>query len=118
MIPTDEPKVYKHPKVKFRYGVRKWKWIPFKNPARTDDAVFHHWRLANDESTEYPFAKFNKVNYFCPLGLKTCYRGPNFYNHKFLSVSSCVVKILILFYLENSTVKLYRFGIQSIFRRR
>lgn len=60
LIPTDEPKVYKHPKVKFRYGVRKWKWTPFKNPARTDDAIFHHWRLANDESQDYPFAKFNK----------------------------------------------------------
>lgn len=41
--------------------VRKWKWIPFKNPARKDDAIFYHWRRVTDEQKEYPFAKFNKV---------------------------------------------------------
>lgn len=40
--------------------VRKWEWTPFKNPARTDSAIFHHWRRAADEPKEYPFAKFNK----------------------------------------------------------
>lgn len=50
--------------VKARLGmkkVRKWEWSPFTNPARSDKAVFHHWRRATDEPREYPFAKFNKV---------------------------------------------------------
>ncbi|XP_067634127.1 DNA methyltransferase 1-associated protein 1-like [Eurosta solidaginis] len=40
--------------------VRKWEWAPFNNPARTDGAVFHHWRRTTDDQKEYPFAKFNK----------------------------------------------------------
>ncbi|XP_011196367.1 DNA methyltransferase 1-associated protein 1 [Zeugodacus cucurbitae] len=40
--------------------VRKWEWAPFNNPARTDDAVFHHWRRTTDDQKDYPFAKFNK----------------------------------------------------------
>jgi DNA methyltransferase 1-associated protein 1 len=40
--------------------VRKWDWAPFENPARTDGAVFHHWKRVTDEPKEYPFAKFNK----------------------------------------------------------
>lgn len=40
---------------------RHWEWTPFTNPARTDNAVFHHWRRPSDEPKEYPFAKFNKV---------------------------------------------------------
>jgi DNA methyltransferase 1-associated protein 1 len=44
--------------------VRPWKWMPFTNPARADGAVFHHWRRAADEGIEYPFAQFNKVNYY------------------------------------------------------
>lgn len=50
--------------VKARLGmkkVRKWEWSPFTNPARSDKAVFHHWRRATDDPREYPFAKFNKV---------------------------------------------------------
>jgi len=50
--------------MKAKLGMRKvrpWKWMPFKNPARTDGAVFYHWRRLADDSTEYPFAKFNKV---------------------------------------------------------
>lgn len=49
--------------VKARLGmkkVRKWEWAPFTNLARTDGAVFHHWRRLSDEPKEYPFAKFNK----------------------------------------------------------
>lgn len=42
---------------------RKWEWMPFSNPARTDNAVFYHWRRPTDESKEYPFAKFNKVSF-------------------------------------------------------
>ncbi|EDW02434.1 DNA methyltransferase 1-associated protein 1 [Drosophila grimshawi] len=40
--------------------VRKWEWAPFSNPARNDAAVFHHWKRITDDSTDYPFAKFNK----------------------------------------------------------
>jgi len=40
--------------------VRPWKWMEFKNPARSDNAVFHHWRRKADQDKEYPFAKFNK----------------------------------------------------------
>lgn len=42
---------------------RKWKWMAFTNPARTDNATFYHWRRPSDEPKEYPFAKFNKVKY-------------------------------------------------------
>lgn len=62
--------------VKARLGmkkVRKWEWSPFTNPARSDKAVFHHWRRATDEPREYPFAKFNKV-----LSIPTY--SPNEYN--------------------------------------
>lgn len=41
--------------------VRKWVWAPFTNPARKDNAVFHHWKRVSDELKEYPFAQFNKV---------------------------------------------------------
>jgi DNA methyltransferase 1-associated protein 1 len=62
LIPADEPKLYKHPKAKLRYGVRKWHWVAFCNPARTDSAMFSHWRCVNDDpDKEYPFAKYNKV---------------------------------------------------------
>jgi DNA methyltransferase 1-associated protein 1 len=62
LIPAEEPKaIYQHPKAKLRYGVRKWHFIEFTNPARTDNAKFSHWRCVNDDPTkEYPFAKFNK----------------------------------------------------------
>ncbi|XP_055380044.1 DNA methyltransferase 1-associated protein 1 [Condylostylus longicornis] len=48
---------------KARLGMRKvrsWQWTPFTNPARTDGAVFHHWKRISDDTREYPFAKFNK----------------------------------------------------------
>jgi DNA methyltransferase 1-associated protein 1 len=61
LIPTEQPKLYKHPKAKLRYGVRKWHWVAFENPARTDSAKFSHWRCVNDDPhKEYPFAKYNK----------------------------------------------------------
>lgn len=62
LFPTDTGKGYKSNKAKL--GMRKarpWQWMPFQNPARTDDAVFYHWRRVTDEAKEYPFAKFNKV---------------------------------------------------------
>lgn len=49
--------------IKARLGmkkVRKWQWAPFTNPARSDGAVFHHWKRISDDAREYPFAKFNK----------------------------------------------------------
>ncbi|XP_037928708.1 DNA methyltransferase 1-associated protein 1-like isoform X1 [Teleopsis dalmanni] len=40
--------------------VRKWEWAPFTNPARTDNAIFHHWKRVGEKEKEYVFAKFNK----------------------------------------------------------
>lgn len=50
--------------MKIKLGMRKprkWKWMPFVNPARTDNATFYHWRRPSDDPKDYPFAKFNKV---------------------------------------------------------
>ena len=50
--------------IKAKLGMKKprsWDWVPFSNPARTDNAIFHHWRRVTDEVNEYPFAQFNKV---------------------------------------------------------
>lgn len=61
LFPTDTGKGYKQLKAKL--GLKKarpWKWTPFTNPARTDQAVFHHWRRITDAGNEYPFARFNK----------------------------------------------------------
>ncbi|XP_059471117.1 DNA methyltransferase 1-associated protein 1 [Neocloeon triangulifer] len=62
LIPSDTVGTgYKQLKAKLGMRrVRPWKWMPFTNPARTDGAVFHHWRRAADEGKEYPFAQFNK----------------------------------------------------------
>ncbi|CAG9764902.1 unnamed protein product [Ceutorhynchus assimilis] len=61
IFPSDTADGYKQMKIKLGMRKpRKWKWMPFKNPARTDDAVFHHWRRPSDEPREYPFAQFNK----------------------------------------------------------
>ncbi|XP_003425537.1 DNA methyltransferase 1-associated protein 1 [Nasonia vitripennis] len=61
LFPTDTGKGYKQMKAKLGMKkVRSWKWTPFTNPARTDEAVFHHWRRVADAGKEYPFAKFNK----------------------------------------------------------
>ncbi|RXG58497.1 DNA methyltransferase 1-associated protein 1 [Armadillidium vulgare] len=53
LIPTDTAKLGMK-------KVRPWEWMPFTNPARTDDAVFYHWRRVCDKGKEYPFATFNK----------------------------------------------------------
>ncbi|XP_077286844.1 DNA methyltransferase 1 associated protein 1 [Arctopsyche grandis] len=61
LLPTDVDINYKQ--MKARLGIkqtRRWAWTPFTNPARTDGAVFHHWRRVCDEQRDYPFAKFNK----------------------------------------------------------
>lgn len=59
---------------------RKWKWMPFTNPARSDDAVFYHWRRPSDEQKEYPFAKFNKVGIFRAKISKNIYKKRFFRN--------------------------------------
>ncbi|XP_057657784.1 DNA methyltransferase 1-associated protein 1 [Diorhabda carinulata] len=52
---------YKQTKIKLGMRKpRKWMWMPFTNPARSDNATFYHWRRPSDEPKEYPFAKFNK----------------------------------------------------------
>lgn len=62
LIPTDTGCGYRQPRARLgRKQVRPWKWMPFTNPARTDDLVLHHWRRVADEGKEYPFAKFNKT---------------------------------------------------------
>ncbi|KAL7294912.1 hypothetical protein TKK_0011833 [Trichogramma kaykai] len=61
LYPTDTGKGYS--KIKAKLGmkrVRAWEWTPFTNPARTDGAIFHHWRRVVDAGKEYPFAVFNK----------------------------------------------------------
>lgn len=61
LFPSDTATGYKQTKAKLGMrSVRPWKWTPFTNPARTDGAVFHHWRKVADAAKEYPFAKFNK----------------------------------------------------------
>lgn len=61
LFPTDTGQGYKPMKAKLGMkSVRPWKWMPFTNPARKDNAIFHHWRRVCDEGKEYPFARFNK----------------------------------------------------------
>ncbi|KAK9727926.1 DNA methyltransferase 1-associated protein 1 (DMAP1) [Popillia japonica] len=61
LFPSDTSNGYKQTKIKLGMRrPRKWEWMPFTNPARTDAAVFYHWRRPSDEPKEYPFAKFNK----------------------------------------------------------
>ena len=40
--------------------VDKWKWSPFTNPARKDNAVLYHWQKEKEAGETYPFARFNK----------------------------------------------------------
>ncbi|XP_039258295.1 DNA methyltransferase 1-associated protein 1-like [Styela clava] len=61
LIPTDTSQEYQTAKAKLGCKVvRPWRWMPFTNPGRKDSAVFYHWRRAEDEGKDYPFAKFNK----------------------------------------------------------
>lgn len=61
LLPTDTGAGYKQAKARLGMKkVRHWEWTPFVNPARKDNAAFHHWRRVSDEPKEYPFAKFNK----------------------------------------------------------
>ncbi|CAH0552086.1 unnamed protein product [Brassicogethes aeneus] len=61
LFPSDTGNGYKQTKIKLGMRKpRKWKWMPFTNPARMDSSTFYHWRRPSDEPKEYPFAKFNK----------------------------------------------------------
>lgn len=63
LFPSDtiSSKEYKQTKVKLGMRKpRKWSWMSFTNPARSDNATFYHWRRPSDDPKEYPFAKFNK----------------------------------------------------------
>lgn len=61
LMSSDTGKGYKQNKAKLGMKrARPWTWMPFTNPARTDGAVFHHWRRVADANKDYPFAKFNK----------------------------------------------------------
>ncbi|XP_072938527.1 DNA methyltransferase 1-associated protein 1 [Epargyreus clarus] len=61
LMPTVTGNAYKSTKAKLGMRkARKWVWAPFTNPARKDNAVFHHWKRTSDETKEYPFAQFNK----------------------------------------------------------
>lgn len=63
IIPTDTGMTgYKQLKANIgRSKPRPWKWMAFTNPARTDGAIFYHWRRIADEGKDYPFARFNKT---------------------------------------------------------
>ncbi|RZC38168.1 DNA methyltransferase 1-associated protein 1 [Asbolus verrucosus] len=66
LFPSDTGNGYKQTKIKLGMRKpRKWKWMPFTNPARSDGATFYHWRRPSDEPKEYPFAKFNKKVEVC-----------------------------------------------------
>ncbi|CAK8684099.1 unnamed protein product [Clavelina lepadiformis] len=62
LLPTDTSLTYQTAKAKLGgcTVVRPWKWMPFTNPARTDGAIFYHWRREEDEGKDYTFAKFDK----------------------------------------------------------
>ncbi|CAI4230911.1 unnamed protein product [Auanema sp. JU1783] len=63
IMPTEIKKGYRNPKAQIGLrAVRKYKWVPFINEARSDNMKLYHWqrvdRLENPQP--YPFAKFNK----------------------------------------------------------
>jgi len=64
LAPTDTGVGYRQPKAKIgRSRVRQWIWMPFANPARSDNLTLNHWRRKADEGKEYPFAKFGKARH-------------------------------------------------------
>ena len=49
--------------VKAKLGIQKvsaWRWTPFINPGRTDNAVMYHWVRTVEEGKQYHFARFNE----------------------------------------------------------
>nr|CAB3238349.1 DNA methyltransferase 1-associated protein 1-like [Phallusia mammillata] len=62
LLPTDTMQTYQTAKAKLSCTVvRPWRWMPFTNPARSDGAIFHHWRREEDQAKDYQFAKFDKT---------------------------------------------------------
>ncbi|KAI6656567.1 DNA methyltransferase 1-associated protein 1 isoform X2 [Oopsacas minuta] len=59
-IEIDTSLGYKHVKAKLGIQkVRSWKWTPFINQARTDNAILYHWVRAGEENKKYQFARHN-----------------------------------------------------------
>ncbi|CAD6184685.1 unnamed protein product [Caenorhabditis auriculariae] len=59
-----ETKKYRNPKVQMGFrAVRKYKWAPFTNEARSDGLQLHHWQRVDrlENSEPYAFSRFNKV---------------------------------------------------------
>lgn len=79
--------------------VRPWRWVPFTNPARSDGAVFHHWKRTTDEAKDYPFAKFNKV--FMKLN-----KNATYLNYRHISMESDTLILDLL--TANSSSHLHR----------
>jgi len=40
--------------------VDPWLWHDFRNPAREDGLVLHHWMKEKEKDEAYPFARFNR----------------------------------------------------------
>jgi len=62
MAPTlasNSPSGFKE-KRKINRKATAWLWKPFRNSARKDGAVFHHWAKAADKQDDYIFSRFNK----------------------------------------------------------
>lgn len=45
----------------WKQKISPWSWVPFKNPARTDELILHHWIRGKHETDEkdYAFAKYD-----------------------------------------------------------
>ncbi|PAV72831.1 hypothetical protein WR25_19002 [Diploscapter pachys] len=64
VLPIEQHKTYHNPKIKLGLKeVRRYKWVPFVNEARSDGLQLHHWQRVDriDPTQPYPFARFNKV---------------------------------------------------------
>ncbi|KAJ1958330.1 swr complex subunit [Linderina pennispora] len=46
-------------KPKFGTKAERWVWRGFKSSARNDDLVLHHWTKANEQFTDYFYARYN-----------------------------------------------------------
>lgn len=63
VVPALSAKAFKERR-KIRTRATPWRWKPFTNSARDDNAVFNHWVKGggdeSDEPTDYYYAKLNK----------------------------------------------------------
>ena len=66
---------------KFQLGlkeVRRYKWVPFVNEARSDGLQLHHWQRVDriDPTQPYPFARFNTaISIFLTLKIYLNFAG-------------------------------------------